>query len=83
MTSITNSVEDELVKQLAPALRASAQLYINYGNVTSEYIAAANARGVSLILWEYAGGSTAMAESYRSGAAGCVPPTCRPTPPPA
>ena len=70
VTSITNSVEDELVKQLAPALRASAQLYINYGNVTSEYIAAANARGVSLILWEYAGGSTAMAESYRSGAAG-------------
>lgn len=70
VTSITNSVEDELVKQLAPALRASAQLYINYGNVTSEYIAAANARGVSLILWEYVGGSTAMAESYRSGAAG-------------
>ena len=70
VTSITNSVEDELVKQLAPALRASAQLYINYGNVTSEYIAAANARGISLILWEYAGGSTAMAESYRSGAAG-------------
>lgn len=54
----------------AAALRASAQLYINYGNVTSEYIAAANARGISLILWEYAGGSTAMAESYRSGAAG-------------
>ena len=70
VTSITNSVENELIKQLAPALRASAQLYINYGNVTAEYIAAANARGISITLWEYAGTGTAMADSYRSGAAG-------------